>query len=725
MSQDTKKTKVQEYDRESNTRTTIAKPILLFISILAVFLSLFHLYTSFAGSLVDIRQRSIHLYILMALGFLLYPFRKKGKKKGIAFYDYFTSAAALAVVVYMLITANRIIESGGQINNVDFIVGIVILILLFDITRRVTGWGLALLGLGFLIYGFYVKLSIYPQLTGPVVESVSKQIISHLVYITEGVLGTAVGVSASYIILFILFGAFLSRSGMGQMFNDLALAIAGHTKGGPAKVAVLSSGFLGSINGSAIANVVTTGSFTIPLMKKIGYNKEFSGAVESAASVGGQILPPIMGAAAFIMAENLALPYTQIILAGIIPAFLFYLGILLQIHFRASKKGLTGMPKSELPRLKQVLMERGHLLIPMFFLLYLLFSGKTPFYAAFWSILATVAISGTKKMTGIIGMLSIFLIFQPQITAILTGEVIPNLRENWWELLIVVALPILINLWRKRLKIEAEEVGVKQCIQALEDGARTTIPVGIACGAVGIIVGVASLTGVAIEIANSIVSIGEMVGSPMIQLIITLFLTMLTSIILGMGLPSIPTYIITSTMAAPILLQLPLFQELAGSTEIGVFVAHMFVFYFGIFANITPPVALAAFAGAGIAGGKPNKTGFQAMRLAIAGFIVPFMFVFSHEMLMIDATLLNIIIITVTSILGVFLLSVMMEGYVYRMVPVWLRMISGIAALLLIYPGIMTDLIGAVVFLFILLRNRVNGKTVQHQDTIPSEHNKI
>ncbi|WP_245732663.1 TRAP transporter permease [Salinibacillus kushneri] len=720
MSPETENNNIQDYDRESNTRTSIAKPILLFITILAVLLSLFHLYTSFAGSLVDIRQRSIHLYSLMALGFLLYPFRKKGKKKGIPFYDYITAAVSLAVVVYMLVTADRIIESGGQITSLDFIVGIVILLLLFDMTRRVTGWGLATLCLGFLIYGFYVKLAIYPQLTAPVIESVSKQIISHLVFITEGVIGTAIGVSASYIILFILFGAFLSRSGMGQMFNDLALAIAGHTKGGPAKVAVLSSGFLGSINGSAIANVVTTGSFTIPLMKRIGYNKEFSGAVESAASVGGQILPPIMGAAAFIMAENLSMPYTDIILAGIIPAFLFYLGILLQIHFRASKRGLTGMPKSKLPGLKQVLMARGHLLIPMFFLLYLLFSGKTPFYAAFWSIIATIAISGTKKMTGIIGLLSLFLIFRPQITAILTGNGLPNLRENWWELLIIVAVPICINLWRKHLKIEAEEVGVKECVQALEDGARTTIPVGIACGAVGIIVGVASLTGVAIEIANSIVSIGEMVGSPIIQLSITLVLTMLTSIILGMGLPSIPTYIITSTMAAPILLQLPLYQELAGSNEVGVFVAHMFVFYFGIFANITPPVALAAFAGAGIAGGKPNKTGFQAMRLAIAGFIVPFMFVFSHEMLMIDATFLNIIIITITSILGVFLLSVMMEGFIYHTVPVWMRCISGIAALLLIYPGILTDLIGVLVFLLILLTNRYNRRNVDYQSAISS-----
>ncbi len=698
---------VAAYDRESNIRSGYPRMIGWLITILAVGLALFHLYTSYAGSLVDIKQRSIHLYILMALGFFLYPaFGKKKKKKGLPFYDYLTSGLALFVLIYMLMSAERIIESGGRINDFDFYVGILILVLLFDITRRVTGWGLALLGLGFLIYGFYVKLSIYPQLTPPVIESVSKQVVTQLVFITEGILGTAVGVSASYIILFILFGAFLEKSGMGQLFNDMALAIAGHTKGGPAKVAVIASGFLGSINGSAIANVVTTGTFTIPLMKKIGYHKNFAGAVESAASVGGQILPPIMGAAAFIMAENLNIPYTQVILAGIIPALLFYLGILLQIHFRASKRGLQGLPKSELPTVKEVLVERGHLLIPMVFLLYLLFSGKTPFYAAFWAIIATIVISAARNMLFFITGISVFLIFQPQIEALVTGSSMPNPRSDWWELLIIVAVPLLVNIIRKAAGLRAEEIAVKDFFDALENGAKTTVPVAIACGAVGIVVGIASLTGVAIEIANSIVSIGSMVNNELIQLVITLFLTMITSIILGMGLPSIPTYIITSTMAAPILLQLPLFRELAGTSETAVFVAHMFVFYFGIFANITPPVALAAFAGAGISGGEPNKTGFQAMKLAIAGFIVPFMFVFSHEMLMIDATVMNVLLITVTSILGVFLLSIMTEGFLSKAIPGWTRVLSAAGALLLIYPGIVTDAIGLIAFIMVLIVNR-------------------
>ncbi|RWZ51416.1 TRAP transporter permease [Halobacillus fulvus] len=708
---------VEDYDRESSVRTQYAKPVALTISVLAITLSLFHLYTSYAGSLVDIKQRSIHLYTLMTLGFLMYPFLRKKGKATVPFYDYLTAGLSVFVGVYMFMTAERIIQSGGQINDVDFYVGIAILFLLFDITRRVTGWGLALLALGFLIYGFYVKLSIYPELTAPVVTSVAKQIVSQLVFITEGVLGTAIGVSASYIILFILFGAFLAKSGMGRLFNDLALAVAGHTKGGPAKVAVIASGFLGSINGSAIANVVTTGTFTIPLMKKIGYKKNFAGAVESAASVGGQILPPIMGAAAFIMAENLNVAYTKIILAGIIPALLFYIGILLQVHFRASKKGLKGLPKSELPRLKEVIAERGHLIIPMLILLYLLFSGKTPFYAAFWSIVATVVISSSKKMLPVIMGISLFLIFQPQLSALVSGGSMPNVRSDWWELMLIILVPLVINVWRKFLRLEGEEVGMKDCLQALEDGAKTTVPVAIACGAVGIVVGIASLTGVALEIANSIVSIGSAVNSPLLQLIITLFLTMITSIVLGMGLPSIPTYIITSTMAAPILLQLPLFRELAGSPETATFIAHMFVFYFGIFANITPPVALAAFAGAGVAGGDPNKTGFQAMKLAIAGFIVPFMFVFSPEMLMIEATVWNILLITVTSLIGVFLLSVMAEGYFKQSVATWLRLVSGAGAILLIYPGLVTDAIGLLVLALLFVVNFKKTNALQKEQS--------
>ncbi|WP_242495546.1 TRAP transporter permease [Salinicola tamaricis] len=537
-----------------------------------------------------------------------------------------------------------------------------------------------------------------------IILATCRQIASHLVFITEGLLGTAIGVSASYIILFILFGAFLGKSGLGQLFNDLALAIAGHTRGGPAKVAVIASGFLGSINGSAIANVVTTGAFTIPLMKKTGYKPNFAGAVEAAASVGGQILPPIMGAAAFIMAEVLSVPYTQVILAGIIPALLYYLGVLFQVHLRAMRNGLEGIPRDQLTPLKTVMLKRGHLLVPMAVLLWLLFDGRAPFFAAFWSIAATVLICGTRRVTLGLGLILVLLILEPQLRALFVGNPLPNFPASRWTLFLVILVPVAINALRAKLGMVAEKMDVADCRDAMADGVRNAIPVAVACGAVGIIVGIATLTGIALDAADAVVTLGQQIPIPMIQLLVTLVLTMIASIVLGMGLPSIPTYIITSTMAAPILLNLPLFRELAGSSnDTAIFVAHMFVFYFGLFANLTPPVALAAYAGAGISGGSPNATGFQAMKLAIAGFVVPYMFVFAHSMLMIDATLWNTLWVIVTGVIGVLLLAVAVEGYLRRPLNPFWRILAAVGALALIFPGLASDIVGAVITVVLFL----------------------
>ena len=540
--------------------------------------------------------------------------------------------------------------------------------------------------------------------------AVGRQIVSHLVFITEGLLGTAIAVSASYIMLFILFGAFLGKSGLGQLFNDLALAVAGHTRGGPAKVAVLASGFLGSINGSAIANVVTTGAFTIPLMKKTGYKANFAGAVEASASVGGQILPPIMGAAAFIMAEVLSVPYTQVILAGIIPALLYYAGVLFQVHLRASRNGLEGIPRSELTPVRDVLVARGHLLVPMAVLMLLLFQGRAPFFAAFWSIAATILICATPRvMVGLSAILTV-LILEPLWQAMLAGQPLPSFSTDRWWLFAFIVVPVVINLVRARLKLVAEVMDVRECRDAMTEGVKNAIPVAIACGAVGIIVGVATLTGIALEAADAVVQLGSHIAWPMLQLMVTLMLTMVASIVLGMGLPSIPTYIITSTMAAPILLNLPLFRELAGSNDTAMFVAHMFVFYFGIFANLTPPVALAAYAGAGISGGSPNATGVQAMKLAVAGFVVPYMFVFAHSMLMIDASVVSVIWVALSGLLGVLMLAIAVEGYFRRALGWGGRLLSAIGALALMYPGWPTDVLGIAVLggLFLMGKRQPN-----------------
>jgi len=464
---------------------------------------------------------------------------------------------------------------------------------------------------------------------------------------TEGLYSSAIGASVTFIFLFILFGAFLAKSGMGQLFNDIALAIAGDKQGGPAKVAVISSDFMGSINGAAVANVVSTGAFTIPLMKKIGYHRNFAGAVEASASVGGQILPPIMGASAFIMAETTGVSYGTIALAALFPAVLYYLGVIAQVHFRAGKQNLKGLSKDQLPQFKAIMKARGHMLLPIVALVWFLIESVPIGYAAVYTIGITVLISQLRKET---------------------------------------------------------RMGIKEIIAALEDGAKQSLSVMAACAVVGIVIGVVNLTSFGTVITSSIVTLGA--GS----LLFTLFLTMIASMILGMGLPSIPAYIITATMAAPAL----------ATFNVPVLVAHMFVFYFGIFANITPPVALAAFAGAGIAQGDPMKTGWQSLRLALAGFIVPFMFVYNPNMLMIDVSnvavtaktfplphIVDIIRVLISSTIGVLGLSAATEGYFKQAMPIWQRVILAIGSFMLIIPELMTDLIGiAVVAVMIWLNFR-------------------
>ncbi|WP_264372020.1 TRAP transporter permease [Salicibibacter halophilus] len=410
------------------------------------------------------------------------------------------------------------------------------------------------------------------------------------------------------------------------------------TKGGPAKVSVIASGFLGSIQGSAIANVVTTGNFTIPLMKKIGYHRNFAGAVESSASVGGQILPPVMGAAAFIMAETLGVPYTDIALIAILPALLFYFGILTQVHMRAVKDNLSGVPRDELPSIIDVLKERGHLLLPIFFLIYMLFiAGVTVIYAAAWTIIVTVIVSSLRKTT----------------------------RMN-----------------------------IREMIDALETGARTTVTVAIACATVGFIVGISSLTGFGINLANAIVTIG---GE---SLFLTLLFTMVACIVLGMGMPSIPAYIITATMAAPALVEL-------GVQPV---VAHLFVFYFGIFANITPPVALAAFAAAGLSGGGPMRTGFHALKLALAGFVIPFMFVYNDALLLIDTTVMEGIIVIITATIGVIMLGIAAERYFLYKLNLLFSGLMAVGGVMFLYPGTMSDVIGLAILLLILAIQFISKK---------------
>ncbi|QKQ70693.1 TRAP transporter permease [Acinetobacter sp. 10FS3-1] len=640
---------LEKFDRESVTRNPINKSVRWFIAALAISYSLFHLYITF-NPLPELIQRAAHVSIGLALIFLLYPARQASSRQKVAWTDWIWVIASFASFFYLFKEYQAIMTTRGGIpNTLDIVFSIMTVVLVVEAARRVMGWMLPILGLIFLSYPFVSHFDWMPDrlLTRPYTFS---DIFGQMYLKTEGLYSSAISASVTFIFLFILFGAFLAKSGMGKLFNDLAMALAGHKQGGPAKVAVISSGFMGSINGTAVANVVGTGSFTIPLMKKIGYHKDFAGAVEASASVGGQILPPVMGASAFIMAETTGVSYGTIALAAVLPALLYYLGVMAQVHFRAGRDNLKGVPKADLPRVKEVLKERGHLLLPIVALVFFLFQSIPVSYAAVYTILLTIVVAAFRKST---------------------------------------------------------RMGPKEILEALADGAKQSLSVMAACAVVGIIIGVVSLTSFGSVMTSSIMSIGA--GS----LFLTLFFTMIASMILGMGLPSIPAYIITATMAAPAL----------ANFDIPILVAHMFVFYFGLFANITPPVALAAFAGAGIAGGDPMRTGFLALRLSLAGFIVPFLFVYNPAMLMIDTTDIavnakefalpawNVILsITVTSIVGILALGAAVEGYFKTALSWFWRIFLGVGALMMIVPETMTDIIGTLMVIIAIGFNIVQAR---------------
>ncbi len=642
---------LEKFDRESLVRHPANHKVQLFIAGLALFYSLYHLVTTYYP-IPQLLYRAAHVSIGLALIFLIYPTYTSQNRTRVPLYDWFLMFCAFASFGYLWFEYDAIMNTRGGIpNKMDIAFGIMTVILVIDGARRVMGWILPVLALIFLLYPFISHYDFMPDrlLTRPYDLG---DIFGQMYLKMEGIYSSAIGASVSFIFLFILFGAFLAKSGMGQLFNDLALALAGHKQGGPAKVAVISSGFMGSINGSAVGNVVGTGVFTIPMMKRIGYSPNFAGAVEASASVGGQILPPIMGASAFIMAETTGVKYSTIALAAFFPALLYYLGVIAQVHFRAGKDNLKGIPKADLPKVKEVLLARGHLLIPIFALVYFLSESVPINFAAFYTIIISIIVSQFKKET---------------------------------------------------------RMSFKDIIDALITGAKQSLPVMAACAVVGIIIGTVSLTGFASVMISLITSIGKD------SLFLTLFLTMLASMVLGMGLPSIPAYIITATMAAP---------AIAG-LGVPVLVAHLFVFYFGLFANITPPVALASFAGAGIAGGDPMKTGWQSLKLALAGFIVPFMFVYNPAMLYIDTTgltsmnvtefpapsIISMLMIAVTSIVGVISLGAAVEGYFKSTMNVVERLILASGALMLIIPELYTDIAGmVVVFGLALFNNRKSKK---------------
>ncbi|WP_047982080.1 TRAP transporter permease [Ornithinibacillus contaminans] len=629
---------MQKYDTESNTRSLKGTAAIIVFVLLLAF-SLFQLYTGYFGAYTAYIQRTIHLGFALALIFLLFPARKKGDKRKVAWYDYILALISIVVCLYWPVFYDVIVQEIGGITGVQMIIGGLAILLVLEATRRAVGLPITIIaGLALL----YALLGQYmPGMLAHRGLSLN-QLINSMFFTTDGILGTPLKVSSTFIFLFLLFGAFLVKTGVGTYFNDLAIAIAGRRTGGPAKVAIFSSALNGTISGSSVANTVTTGSYTIPLMKRLGYRKEFAGAVEAAASTGGQIMPPIMGAAAFLMIEFAGVPYWEIAKAAIIPAILYFAGIWIMTHLEAKKTGLTGLPESEIPSKKSVL-KKIHLLLPVFVIIVLLFMG--------YSI----------ERTALLGILS----------------------------------AIIVSLFLKETRITP-----RKFVDALTSGARTALGVAAATACAGMIVGVVTKTGLGLKLGNGLVDIAGMLTSNVdVQLLLTLFFTMVTSIILGMGSPTTANYIITSTIALPAILAMNEHPEVA----IPVLAAHMFVFYFGIVADITPPVALAAFAASGISGGDPIKTGFNASRLAIAAFIIPYMFILNPEMLMIDTTWLGVIWILITALTGMIAIGAGLIGYWYKNLNWVERVISIVTGLLLMYPEGYSDIVGLVLFAVMLL----------------------
>ncbi len=608
---------MRKYDRESNTRIWEGKPKIAITVILAAF-SLWCIYvTLFATFLEEIRLTSF-MGLIILMGFLIYPSKKGDQKVNhMPIGDIIFMIAGVGSFFYFTFNVNQIINQGTRFTWFQIAIGIIAILALIEVTRRCVGLPILI------VAGVFVVYALVYGLTNPEFFGRLRYLVRNLFYTKEGIFSTPVNVCSKYIVVFIIFGAFLERTGISNFFIDLANCIAGRFAGGPAKVSVISSALCGMVSGSSVGNTVTTGSVTIPMMKKTGYKPEFAGAVEATSSTGGQIMPPIMGAAAFLMADFVGVPYSSIIGRAILPAILYFAGIFISVHLEAKKLDLHGMPKEQLPKARN-LVKKIYLLLPL--------------------VMLVVWVSGN------------FMTMQKAAS-------------------LAIVLTVVVSLFNKDNRITPHKI-----LEALEAGGKSAITVGAACGVAGIISGTITMTGLANDIINAIVSVA---GD---RLIIALILTMLCCIVLGMGVPTTANYCIMAATTAPILIRM----------GVPIMAAHFFVFYFGIVADITPPVALAAYAGSAIAKSNPMKTAFNASKLAIAAFIVPYMFCFNPAMLLIDTTAIQVVQIAITAFIGIFALAAALEGYCFANMNAIIRIVIAVGGLLLIHPALATDLVGLI-----------------------------
>ncbi len=613
---------MKKYDRESNVRVFTGKPAIIVKAILIGF-SLFCIWvTLFATFLEEIRLTSF-MGMIVLLGFMYYPAKKDNNRVNhIPWYDIVGMVLGTGAFLYYTFNADGIIQQGTRFEPYQILIAVIGIAALLEVTRRSVGWPILIVALFFIVYALVYGL------TNPSAIGRLRYLVRNLFYAKTGILSTPINVCSKYIVVFIIFGAFLERTGISELFINLANCIAGRFAGGPAKVAVISSALCGMVSGSSVGNTVTTGSVTIPMMKDTGYKAEFSGAVEAAASTGGQIMPPIMGAAAFLMADIIGVPYSDILVRAIFPAVLYFTGIFIAVHLEAKKHGLTGIPVEKLPRLSHLL-KRIYLLVPLVLLVVWVSKNMmTMQRAASFAIVAAIAVG---IIDGFVG---------------------------------------------------GERFTIKKFFEALEAGGKGTITVGAACGVAGIISGTITMTGLANEMINAIVAIA---GD---KLFIALFLTMLCCIVLGMGVPTTATYCIMAATCAPILTRM----------GVPILAAHFFVFYFGIVADITPPVALAAYAGSAIAKSNPMRTAYAATKMAVGAFLIPYIFCFNPKILFIDTGVDGSLVVAyITAFIGIVGVASALEGYLLTDMIIIERLLLIVGGIMLIFPGLLTDGLGVAI----------------------------
>jgi len=646
----------------SSPHDTAAHPLPRGIFWIAVVFSCFQIWTAAYSPLSSQVVRCVHVGFVMLMIFALYS----GGGRANRALGWGLGTLGFVLSLYHWVYESDLTARAGQMTDADMMVGIITIVLVFEATRRMMGWALPIICGLFLAYGLFGQ-----YMPGPFMHRGYgfDQIVGTLSFGVEGIYGTPTYVSSTYIYLFILFGAFLEQAGMIQLFSDFSMGMVGHTRGGPAKVSVVSSGLMGTINGSGVANVVTTGQFTIPLMKRFGYSSAFAGGVEATSSMGGQIMPPVMGAVAFIMAETLNIPYVDVVKAALIPAILYFTTAFVSVHLEAGRRGLHGLAKEDCPDPWKAVRARWYLLLPLIGLVALLFSGYTPLFS------------------GTIGLgLTVILIFG---AAVIRGASRPVLRYVFWLLLgiacagfiqfgvtdffVIIAVLGLALLVRKHGRDT-----LRLALDSLAEGARNALSVAAACALVGVIIGIINLTGVAAEFGGQVIAVGEN------SLFLALFLTMITCLVLGMGIPTIPNYIITSSLAAPILLKL----------GVPLIISHMFVFYFGIMADLTPPVALAAFAAAPIARENGLKISLQALRVAVAGFVIPYMAVYAPALMLQGGDTLDVVYIVFKALLAITLWAAGMTGFLLSSMN-WPERLYAIATAALLVTAVpLTDDIG-------------------------------